>query len=72
MMSVEPNPAWALHDFRAHKIDRTIPHSWPTCDRCIQICVISHDEKGMGHLVPPSLRRRLEEIAVALAEAGAS
>lgn len=52
---------WALHDPKAHHRDRQ--GGWPTCDRCIAQTVAFHDRMGIGHLIPPALRYRLEELA---------
>lgn len=37
--------------------------SWPTCDRCIEMCVAFHDDHGIGHLVPSALRQRRSDLA---------
>lgn len=59
-------PRTEIHDFDAHERDRAVADSWPTCDRCIEMCVAFHDEHGIGRLVPADLRRRLAEITEAL------
>lgn len=61
---ISPNPAFDLHDKDAHKRDRK-GNGWPSCDRCIELCVRFHDEHGIGHLVPAELRRRSKEVAAA-------
>jgi hypothetical protein len=47
---------YALHDLAAHKHDSGTT-GWPTCPRCIELCVQFHDAHGIGHLIPDGLRR---------------
>lgn len=56
-------PSGQIHDFAAHERDRAIADSWPTCNRCIEMCVDFHDVHGIGHLVPSALRQRRSDLA---------